>query len=102
MIMALYGHPESGGGGEQFAEKTVLTAGFLAIAEWRSVFIHPKLQLILTIYVDDFLLAGPKQNLAIGWKAIQAAGVELDHTYSYGEVLRLQLTVQNWNSRGGS
>ena len=33
---------------------------------WPSVYFHPKLQLLLVIYVDDFKLAGPKQNLVTG------------------------------------
>ena len=38
---------------------------------WPSCFLHPKLQLFLAVYVDDFKMAGPVQNLEHGWKLIR-------------------------------
>ena len=31
---------------------------------------HPDLDLLLVVYVDDFKMAGPKDNLAKGWEGI--------------------------------
>ena len=37
---------------------------------WPSVFWHPTLHLLMVVYVDDFKMSGPKENLAKGWKLI--------------------------------
>ena len=39
--------------------------------EWPSCYYHPKLKLFLVIYVDDFKLSGPKENLAKGWELLK-------------------------------
>ena len=70
---ALYGHPDSGGYWEQHCEKQLTRddVGFVAVHEtWKSVFWHPRLSLMLVVYVDDFKLSGPKKNLAEGWTLI--------------------------------
>ena len=41
-------------------------------AAWPSVFYHPDLKLLLAVYVDDFKMAGPKQNMAKGWELISS------------------------------
>ena len=71
--LALYGHPDSGGHWEAHCEKIVTERGFVPISreDWRSVFWHPKLKLMLVVYVDDFKLAGPKENLSTGWELLR-------------------------------
>ena len=32
---------------------------------------HPQLKLLLSIYVDDFKMSGPKENLAKGWALLR-------------------------------
>jgi hypothetical protein len=50
----------------------VKSVGFEAIgAEWQSVYFHTELQLLLIIYVDDFKLVGPEQNIEIGWALLR-------------------------------
>ena len=46
--------------------------GFLMIDGdlWPSVFWHPELKLLMVVYVDDFKMSGPKENLPKGWKLI--------------------------------
>ncbi|CAE7353670.1 unnamed protein product [Symbiodinium natans] len=70
--LALYGHPDSGGFWEQHCEKRLREVGFELVfpAAWPSVFYHPTLKLLLAVYVDDFKMAGPKENLAKGWELI--------------------------------
>ena len=34
--------------------------------EWPSGYTHPELQLVLVVYVDDFKMAGQKNNLKKG------------------------------------
>eukprot|EP00975_Prorocentrum_lima_P061554 12880580-Prorocentrum_lima.AAC.1 len=47
--------------------------GFKPIPDWRSCFVHPRLKLFLVVYVDDFKMSGPKQNLQEGWKLIRTS-----------------------------
>jgi len=71
---ALYGHPDSGGFWELHCEECVATCGFKPIGEslgWRSCFFNERLQCVLTIYVDDFKLAGPTENLAEAWELLK-------------------------------
>ncbi len=80
--LALYGHPDSGGYWEQHCEKqlTAEDIGFIPIHDaWKSVFWHPRLRLMLVVYVDDFKLAGPKEHMAEGWKLI---GSKIDSCFS--------------------
>ena len=72
LVLALYGHPDSGGFWEQHCEKMLKEVGFHLVfpAAWPSVFYHPDLKLLLAVYVDDFKMAGPKQNMAKGWELI--------------------------------
>ena len=69
--LALYGHPDAGGHWEAHCEKHLTNVGFERIPDWHSTFWHPHLKLLLVVYVDDFKLAGPKQNLEKAWKLIQ-------------------------------
>ena len=70
--LALYGHPHSGGIWEQHCTKELTKAGFVAVLPdiWPSVFHHPKLDLLLVIYVDDFKMAVPEKNMEEGWKLL--------------------------------
>ena len=73
MTQALYGHPDSVSWWEQHCNNEVKTVGFRSFgAEWPSVFFHDRLRLMLTIYVDDFKLAGPVENLTEGWALLRS------------------------------
>ena len=67
--LALYGHPDSGGIWEQHCTKELTKAAVLPDI-WPSVIHHPKLDLLLVIYVDDFKMAGPEKNMAKGWELL--------------------------------
>ena len=41
-------------------------------SEWPSVYFHDGLRLLLTIYIDAFKLAGPKENLTKGWGLLRS------------------------------
>ena len=62
--LSLYGHPTSGKYLENHFTAKLLKAGFVPMKGWECFFIHPTLQLILSVYVDDFKLVGKSQNLA--------------------------------------
>ena len=69
--LAFYGHPLS----ECFWEIKVETPLFIEewtkIPEWECCYHHKKLELVLSVYVDDFSIAGPRESLKAGWKTIQ-------------------------------
>ena len=68
---ALYGHPDSGGFWEEHCNERLSEAGFKPIEAWPSCFWHERLKLMLSVYVDDFKLAGPKKYLNDGWALIR-------------------------------
>ena len=88
LVLNLYGHPDAGGYWEIHLEGHLHTAGFRKIkgGAWRSVFFHPKLKLMLVVYINDFKLSGPKCNLAAGWKAVQE-NVEIGEPEPLGKFL---------------
>ena len=70
---ALYGHPDSGTFWEEHCDAKVRSCGFIPVSEsWPSCYYHPKLKLMLTIYVDDFLMSGPKIHLRAGWDMLRS------------------------------
>ena len=68
---ALYGHPQAGLCWEQYAEKHLCSQGFVSLEGWSSCYLHPELKLMLTMYVDECLRAGPSKNLTMGWNFIR-------------------------------
>ena len=48
---------------------------------------HRKLQLILSVYVDDFKLVGKTENLKAGWDLIMGSGLVLDPPTPLGDCL---------------
>jgi hypothetical protein len=72
MLSALYGHPDSVSDWQDHCTEKVGLVGFDGFgSEWPSVFYHKGLRLLLTIYVDDFKLAGPEENIAMGWELLR-------------------------------
>ena len=48
------------------------SVGFAPVGEeWPSCYFQYKLRLFFVIYVDDFKMAGPKDNLSSGWSLLQ-------------------------------
>ena len=93
LILALYGHPDAGGFWELHCEKSLLDVGFeRAASEWKSVFRHVALDLLLVIYVDDFKLAGPKANLEKGWKLI-GSKIKMEPAQPIGRFLGCQQSI---------
>ena len=83
--LALYGHPDSGGIWEKHCETQLKKVGFEAVLTdiWKSVFYHPVKKLLLVVYVDDFKLAGPKDNIKEGWKTISSV-IDMDPPEAIG------------------
>ena len=77
--IALYGHPDSGGLWERHCEAMLIAVGFVMPDPegWPSVFFHPELKLLMVVYVDDFKMAGPVENMSKGWQLI-ASKLDMD------------------------
>eukprot|EP00975_Prorocentrum_lima_P049384 10331038-Prorocentrum_lima.AAC.1 len=55
--IVLYGHPDSGGYWEGHCETQLKAQGFKIVPDGRSCFVHPRLKLLLVVYVDDFKMS---------------------------------------------
>ena len=96
MLLALYGHPDSGTFWEAYCDGKVKRP---------SVYFHDWLRLLLTIYVDVFKLAGPKGNLAEGWTLLRSCrdiGREADTGMYLGcNVIKLSFTLSTGDHVNG-
>ena len=68
---ALYGHPEAGGHWERHLTKIVLQLGGKPVPAHPSCFWFPQTGLLLVVYVDDLLLAGPTHEQDGFWQALR-------------------------------
>ena len=59
----LYGHPLAGLLWEKMCHRAIQKEGFEKIPGWECLFVHRKQQLFLSVYVDDFRMAGKRQKL---------------------------------------
>ena len=70
LVKALYGHPEAGGHWERHLKGIIKRLGGEEIPEFPGNFFFPDTRLMLSTYVDDLTLAGPKESHAPFWKAL--------------------------------
>ena len=68
---ALYGHPESGAHWERHLESAITSCGGEPIEGHPSSYWFPQSKLLLTVYVDDLLLAGPTEAHDNFWKMLR-------------------------------
>ena len=101
LVLSLYGHPDSGGYWERHCEKHLRSVGFTDVPVWRSCFWHPRLRLFLVVYVDDFKLSGPSENLAEGWSLLRQ-GITTDDPTGHGLYLGCLHSVSDRPSPDGS
>ena len=71
LLRNLYGHPLAGLIWEKHCQKAILQAGFERIPGWECLFVHRVKHLFLSVYVDDFRMAGKKENLSSMWKILR-------------------------------
>ena len=72
LIRALYGHPEAGGHWENHLTAIVKSLNGRPIPNHPSCFWFSETRLLLIIYVDDLLLAGPAEHHDQFWKQLGA------------------------------
>ncbi|MCP4293026.1 MAG: hypothetical protein GY780_14465, partial [bacterium] len=72
--------------------------GFQPIDGWNSCFVHDKWQLYLTVYVDDFKMAGPNEHFAKAWKMI-GTKIKLDPPVAMNKYLGCHhaVTEEMWD-----
>ena len=90
LLKALYGHPESGGHWEQHLTKVVKSLGGEPVAEHPGSFWFPATRLLLTTYVDDFLLSGPSEHHDSFWESlgdVKKGGIEIEDIGGLGRFL---------------
>ena len=71
LIRNLYGHPLAGRFWEKFSHERIMKCGFKKVQGWECLFVHPTKGLWLSVYVDDFKMAGPKKNIAPMWAELR-------------------------------
>ena len=77
LSLNLYGHPLAGLYWELYCHNHIKALGFEHVVGWECLFVHKKKQLFLSVYVDDFKMAGKTENLAPMWKELNKR-IELD------------------------
>jgi hypothetical protein len=83
LVLALYGHPDSGGYWERHCEAHLRKIGFVEVEAWRSCFFHTELKVFLVVYVDDFKAAGPTAAVHKVWDMIRQ-GIRIGKTEPAG------------------
>jgi hypothetical protein len=76
--LSLYGHPLAGLYWEKHSKERIISCGFKPVPSWECLYYHEQKQLFLSVYVDDYKLAGKKDNIKPMWKALMASGLDLD------------------------
>ncbi len=76
--LSLYGRPMAGVHWERCSREKFLLAGFKRAPGWECLFIRWKHQVILSVYVGDFKMAGRQESTPSAWEAIRKAGVKSD------------------------
>ena len=74
----LYGHPLAGLLWDKGSQERILKTGFEKVKGWESLYVHRAKRMFLSVYVDDFHMAGPKENMADMWQALQDNDLKLD------------------------
>ena len=96
LVMNLYGHPRAGNGWERHAEAVCKKHPFKPIPEWPSCFWNQEQKVVLVVYVDDLVAAGPE-------KATRSCLADLrkDLVFSKPEVLGKYLSCVHKFQKGG-
>ncbi len=95
---SLYGHPDSGTRWAKHCDECLRKIGFEPVRGWDSVYYgktSPTLR--LSVYVDGFKLAGPKDQLSACWARIRRV-IDLEDPEPFGQFLGCQHQRFNTNA----
>ena len=84
--LALYSHVLSGLFWERKCQQALLRQQWEPIPGWQCCYVHKRLGLVLSVYVDDFKMAGLSKNMKEGWETIRKE-FELDPPEPFGHFL---------------
>jgi len=73
----LYGHPLAGLYWEKHCQNAIEKAGFNKVSGWECLYENKEKELFLSVYVDDFKMAGNEANMAPMWATL-GASIELE------------------------
>ena len=94
MVLNLYGHPTAGQTWYTHQAGSVEKEGFKRISDgWPSMWFHKALSVLMLVYVDDYKLAGPTQNLPKAWALIKKH-IELGPIGTFGRFLGIRYHLQ--------
>ena len=68
----LYGHPLAGLSWQQHSQQALFSLGWELVKGWESLYKHTTSQLFLSVYVDDFKMAGRKSSIKPMWEKIRS------------------------------
>ena len=71
LVKSLYGHPEAGGHWENHLTNAVRGCGGDPIANHPSSYWFKDLKLLMSVYMDDLLVSGPKGNHKLLWEKLR-------------------------------
>ena len=74
----LYGHPLAALLWDLFQESILLKVGFEKVQSWECLYYHRAKRLFLSAYVDDYKMAGIKENIAPMWELLRSKGLDLE------------------------
>ena len=66
----LYGHPLAGLFWEKYSEKQLFKEGFQKCKGWECLYVHKEMKLFLSVYVDDYKMAGKAENVSKMWERL--------------------------------
>ena len=94
LLRSLYGHPTAGLFWERKYKQVLRAAGFKEMIGWECLFVHETWQVMLSVYVDDFKMAGTEKGVAQAWKAIRGPDkLILDDPSPFGPYLGCEQEV---------
>ena len=70
LIRNLYGHPQAGLYWEKHCKQALLRCGFEPVKDWECLYLHRRKQLFVSVYVDDFKMAGKAASLSPMWEEL--------------------------------
>ena len=87
LLRALYGHPQAGAYWDQHLRKTLIDGMHcVAVDGHPSVFFHETWKLLIVVYVDDILVAGPSSSQDEFWVELRKT-IELDEVEELSQFL---------------
>ena len=84
----LYGHPLAGLLWEKYCEEKLMKLNFTKMKGWECMYIHKEQGLFLSVYVDDFKMAGKEGNVIAMWPKIKEH-LDLDPAEEFNESVYL-------------